>query len=139
RLGLDRSTVTNLVRLLELPPEVQSAVRVGQISAGHARALLAVANHERQVSLCKEIVARGHSVRATEALVKEHKPQQPAGPHKSGPHKTAHVRSIEEELQRTLATRVEIRLRERHKGKIVIAFESNDDFERILEVLRGKK
>src|SRR5205807_1052352 len=70
RLGLDRSTVTNLVRLLELPPEVQDAVRVGQITAGHARALLAVPDRERQLSLCKEIVVRGHSVRATEALVK---------------------------------------------------------------------
>src|SRR5437879_7685074 len=78
RLGMDRSTVTNLVRLLELPPEVQSAVRVGQITAGHARALLAVANRDRQVSLCKEIVARGHSVRATESLVKEQKNESAA-------------------------------------------------------------
>jgi ParB family chromosome partitioning protein len=139
RLGLDRSTVTNLVRLLELPPEVQSSVRVGQISAGHARALLAVNNPERQISLCKEIVARGHSVRTTEMLVKEHKPQQASGPHKPARHKTAHVRSIEEELQQSLATRVEIRLRERHKGKIVLSFESNDDFERLLEVLRARK
>src|SRR5205823_624352 len=73
RLGLDRSTVTNLVRLLELPPEVQTAVRVGQITAGHGRALLAVNDPERQLSLCKEIIARGHSVRITESLVKEQK------------------------------------------------------------------
>src|SRR5579862_8666659 len=70
RLGLDRSTITNLVRLLDLCPEVQDAVRVGQISAGHGRALLAVSERDRQVGLCKEIISRGHSVRATEALVK---------------------------------------------------------------------
>jgi len=73
RLGMDRTTVTNLVRLLELPPEVQTSVRVGQISAGHGRALLAVSDPGRQIALCKEIVLRGHSVRAVEALVKEQK------------------------------------------------------------------
>jgi len=138
RLGLDRSTVTNLVRLLELPPEVQSAVRVGQISAGHARALLAVTDRDRQVSLCKEIITRGHSVRATEALVKDQKPQAAAtSPRSSGPEKTAHVQSIEDELRHMLATRVEIRLRGKDRGQIILGFETNDDFERLLDVLRG--
>lgn len=136
RLGLDRSTVTNLVRLLELPPEVQSAVRVGQITAGHARALLAVTDRQRQLSLCKEIIARGHSVRATEALVKEHKTEPAAATPKAAPEKTTHVQSIEDELRQTLATRVEIRLRGRDRGQILLTFESNDDFERLLEVLR---
>jgi ParB family chromosome partitioning protein len=136
RLGLDRSTGTNLIRLLELPPEVQSAVAVGQISAGHARALLAITDRQRQVSLCKEIIARGHSVRATEALVKEHK-SEPSSPTARPAHeKTAHVQSIEDELRQVLATRVEIRVRGKDKGQIVLGFESNDDFERLLEVLR---
>jgi ParB family chromosome partitioning protein len=136
RLGLDRSTVTNLIRLLELPSEVQSAVAVGQISAGHARALLAVTDRQRQLSLCREIIARGHSVRATEALVKEHK-SEPASPTaRAVPEKTAHVQAIEDELRQTLATRVEIRVRGKDKGQILIAFETNDDFERLLEVLR---
>ncbi len=141
RLGLDRSTVTNLVRLLELPPEVQSAVRVGQITAGHARALLAVTERERQVSLCKEIIARGHSVRATEALVKGQKPEPATTTTRSngGPEKTAHVQGIEDELRHMLAIRVEIRLRGKEKGQIVLGFDSNDDFERLLEVLRGTK
>jgi len=136
RLGLDRSTVTNLVRLLELPPEVQLAVRVGQITAGHARALLAVTDKQRQLSLCREIIARGHSVRATEALVKEQKSEPAMATTKAAPEKTTHVQSIEDELRQTLATRVEIRLRSKDKGQIVLAFESNDDFERLLEVLR---
>jgi ParB family transcriptional regulator, chromosome partitioning protein len=136
RLGLDRSTVTNLIRLLELPAEVQSAVAVGQITAGHARALLAVADRHRQLSLCKEIIARGHSVRATEALVKENKsePAPPASRH--GPEKTTHVQSLEDELRQILATRVEIRVRGKDRGQIILAFESNDDFERLLDVLR---
>jgi ParB family chromosome partitioning protein len=136
RLGLDRSTVTNLVRLLELPPEVQSAVRVGQISAGHARALLAITDRNRQVSLCKEIIARGHSVRATEALVKEQKTEPATTVPKTGPEKTNHVQAIEDELRQALSIRVEIRLRGKDRGQIVLGFDSNDDFERLLEVLR---
>lgn len=139
RLGLDRTTVTNLVRLLELPPEVQEAVRVGQISAGHARALLAVPDRERQISLCKEVIARGHSVRATEALVKEQKPAgQPSSTSDkpAAPEKTTHVQGIEDELRKTLAVRVQIRLRDKERGQIVLDFDSNDDFERILQALR---
>lgn len=137
RIGLDRSTVTNLVRLLELPPEVQTSVRVGQITAGHARALLAITDRDRQLSLCKEIIARGHSVRTTEALVKEQK-SEPSSPSIRTPaEKTTHVQSIEDELRQTLATRVEIRLKGRDKGQIILTFESNDDFERILEALRA--
>src|SRR5438552_1351992 len=125
RLGLDRSTVTNLVRLLELPPEVQSAVRVGQISAGHARALLAISQPDRQVSLCKEIIARGHSVRATEAHVKgqKHEPAAVAS-RAAAPEKTAHVQGIEDELRQRLATRVEIRLKAVDKGQIILGFDS---------------
>jgi ParB family chromosome partitioning protein len=140
RLGLDRSTVTNLVRLLELPPEVQSAVRVGQISAGHARAILSVTDRDRQVSLCKEVVARGHSVRATEALVKEQKTEPSESPGKaSPPEKTAYIKAVEDELRQTLATRVEIRVKTAEKGQIILTFASNDDFERLLEILRNGK
>jgi ParB family chromosome partitioning protein len=142
RLGLDRSTVTNLVRLLELQPEVQGAVRTGQISASHARALLAVSEPQRQVALCKEIIARGYSVHATEALVKQQKSEPPApepGPRSSGPEKTKHVEAIETELRQRLAMRVEIRQKSKDKGEIVLKFESNDDFERLLEVLRGPR
>jgi ParB family chromosome partitioning protein len=138
RLGLDRSTLTNLVRLLELQPEVQSAVRVGQISASHARALLAVGERERQVSLCREIIARGLSVHTTEALVKDQKTEPAVSKEREpAPEKTAHVQAIEEDLRHKLALRVEIKLRGKDRGQIVLGFESNDDFERLLEVLRG--
>jgi ParB family chromosome partitioning protein len=140
RLGLDRSTVTNLVRLLELPPEVQTAVRVGQISAGHARALLSVTDSDRQVSMCKEIIARGHSVRATEALVKGQKPEETAAPApRTMPSKTKHVQAIEEDLRHRLATRVEIRLKAKDRGQVILTFENNDDFERIVDALRGSR
>ncbi|CAN5392689.1 ParB/RepB/Spo0J family partition protein [soil metagenome] len=137
RMGLDRSTVTNLVRLLDLPEVVQAAVRGGQITAGHARALLAVADAQKQEVLCKEIITKGLSVRATEALTKEQKAEAPVEKSaKPNPDKTTHVLALEEELQRGLSTRVEIRLKSKEKGQIILAFDSNDDFERLLEVLR---
>lgn len=137
RLGLDRTTITNLVGLLELPPEVQEAVRVGQISSGHAKVLKGIPERERQVSLCKEIIAMGHSVRATESLAKQQKAETKSPPEKpAATEKTAHVQGIEDELRQKLMTKVEIRLREKDRGQVVIGFESNDDFERILEALR---
>lgn len=139
RLGLDRTTVSNLVNLLELAQEVQEAVRLGQISLGHAKVLKGVADRSKQISLCKEIIARGHSVRATEALIKqpvEKEEAEPAAAKSSPAEKTAHVQSLEDSLRQKLATRVEIRLKEKDKGQIVIGFESNDDFERILEMLQ---
>jgi ParB family chromosome partitioning protein len=136
RLGLDRTTISNLVNLLDLPPEVQEAVRLGQIQVGHAKAIKGLDDPKRQVSMCKEIIARGYNVRMAEALAKEEKTDSHAPSSRTHPKKTAHVHAIEDELRQRLSTRVEIRLRERHKGQIVLSFESNDDFERLLDILR---
>jgi ParB family chromosome partitioning protein len=141
RLGLARPTITNLLGLLELPQEVQDAVRTLQLSVGHAKVLKGVSDSQRQAALAKEIIARGLSVHASEAFVKEAlRPQEPAAPKadasNEAPEKTSHVQAIEDELRQKLATRVEIRLRGKDKGQIVVGFDSNDDFERILEVLR---
>jgi ParB family transcriptional regulator, chromosome partitioning protein len=139
-VGLDRSTVANIIRLLELAPAVQEAVRHGQISAGHARALLPVDDPIRQTNLMQEIIAKGLSVRQVETLVKadaETKPdtkdKAPAEPAQ----KTAHVQQLEDDLRQRFATRVAIKLRTADKGQIVIGFETNDDFERVLALLRG--
>jgi ParB family transcriptional regulator, chromosome partitioning protein len=139
RLGLDRTTISNLVGLLDLAPEVQEAVRVKQITLGHAKVLKGIKDRQRQVSLCREIIARGHSVHATEALVKQPKAEPEAPPataSKPAGEKTAHVQAIEDELRQSLSTRVEIRLRSKDKGQIVLGFDSEDDFQRLLELLR---
>lgn len=145
RLGLGRATITNLVALLELPAELQDAVRVGQLSTGHAKILKGITDPARQIAISKEIIARGLSVHATEALVKQlaaaAEPQPPAGGGDTSngysvPEKTTHVQGIENELRQKLSARVEIRVRGKDKGQIVLAFESNDDFERLIEVLR---
>jgi ParB family chromosome partitioning protein len=142
KLGVDRTSISNLVGLLDLAPEVQDAVRVKQISLGHAKVLKGIKDGSRQVSLCKEVIARGHSVHALEALVKQPKaeaePESKPAASSSKPavEKTAHVQGIEDELRKSLAARVEIRLREKDKGQIILGFESDDDFQRLLDVLR---
>jgi ParB family chromosome partitioning protein len=144
RLGLGRATITNLVALLELPAELQESVRVGQLSTGHAKILKGVSDPARQVALGKDIIARGLSVHATEGFVKQVMADEKAkrdgdtreGNGHSAPEKTAHVQAIENELRQKLSVRVEVRVKGKDKGHIVLAFESNDDFERLVEALR---
>ena len=145
RLGLGRATITNLVALLELPAELQDAVRVGQLSTGHAKILKGLNDPARQIAVSKEIIARGLSVHATEAYLKQSAAEEKArgeseggdnGKERAPAEKTTHVQGIENELRQKLSLRVEIRVKSKDKGQIVLAFESNDDFERVLEVLR---
>jgi len=140
RLGLSRPTITNLVALLDLPPEVQTMVRAGQLTLGHAKILKGVTDRERLVALAREVIARGLSVHATDALVKQ--PREETGEEKTptdrGPavEKTPHVLGIENELRQRLGVRFEIKLKAREKGTIVLTFDTGDDFERLVEVLR---
>jgi ParB family transcriptional regulator, chromosome partitioning protein len=143
RLGLARPTITNLLGLLALPPEVQEYVRLGQVTLNHAKILKGVTEPERQLSLCKEVVTRGLSVHGLDALLKEQKQaeqeaasEESAEPRSAPVEKTAHVKGLEDELRQKLAVKVEIKLKAKDKGQIVLAFESNDDFERLLEALR---
>jgi ParB family chromosome partitioning protein len=137
RLGLARSTITNLVNLLELASEVQEAVRTNQITEGHAKLLKGIKDQGRQVAVYKEIVAKGLSVKATDAYIHDVKEEKTAAEPRTAPEeKTAHVKGIEDELRQKLATPVEIRLRGKDKGQIVLRFESNDDFMRLLDTLR---
>ncbi len=142
RLGLDRTTISNLINLLHLPEEVQNAVRLDQISAGHAKLLKGLHEPERQVALCKEVMLKGLSVKALELLIKQHRQESPAPSGTSSPsttptEKSAHVQGIEDELRQRFAVRVQIRLKDVDKGQILFAFDSQNDFERILELLRS--
>ncbi len=147
RLGLARPTITNLLALLDLPADLQDAVRVGQLTLGHAKILKGITDPVRQQAVCKEIIANGLSVHATEAYVKQHAAEDRT-PHsggnssggtmgyRTGPEKTAHVASVENELRQKLGMKVEIRVKDKDRGQLIVSFESNDDFERMLEVLR---
>ncbi len=141
KLGIDRTTVSNLLGLLNLAPAVQDAVRLGQISTGHAKVLKGIPNAERQEALCKQIVLQNLSVRALETLLKEAAPAtpEPKGADKEEKAtyaKTPHLLSVENDLKQRLAVRVEVKLKAEDRGQIVIGFDNNDDFERIIDALR---
>jgi ParB family transcriptional regulator, chromosome partitioning protein len=137
KLGMDRTTVTNIINLLLMPKEVQEALRLGQISVAHAKALKGLPV-DKQVNLTKEVVLKQLSVKALELDVKKLKGPVPEDkPAKEGVNfMTPHVRGIEDGLRQRLATKFEIRLKAKDKGAMVIHFESNDDFERIVEMLQ---
>lgn len=140
KLGLARSTITNLVALLELPQEVQNALQSGQITTGHAKALKG-ADTSRQVALCREVIARGLSVHALEEQVRA-KPEAAAAGTDAKPkakvEKSADIRAIEEELVSILSVKAQVKLKGEEAGSIVLEFHNNDDFERIMDRLRGQ-
>lgn len=143
RLGLGRATITNLVALLDLPQDLQDSVRVGQLTVGHAKVLKGIPDVARQQAVAREIIARGLSVHATEAYAKQLTAEEKEGPVASAEpgerptvEKTTHVASIEDELRQKLGVKIEIKVKSKDKGQVVLGFESNDDFERIVEALR---
>ena len=121
---------------------MQDAVRLNQISLGHAKVLKGLASRKRQVELCKEIMMKGLSVKALELIVKQQRAEAEVAAAAEAlkdivpSYKTAHVQTIETELRQRLATRVEIRVKEKDKGQIVIGFDTSDEFERIVEAMR---
>ncbi len=139
RLGEDRTTVTNYLRLLDLPSEVKDWVAGGQLSMGHARCLLALRSPSELVRTAKQAIDQGLSVRAVEKLVRERvsvrvSASQPAA--ESGDAKRAQIRSVEQAFVQSLGTKVEIHeSRRKGAGKIVIHYYSLDDFDRISEKL----
>ena len=130
RVGKERSTITNSLRLLRLSPDVQQAVREGIISAGHGRAIISLEDADNQQILFKKIINEKLNVRQAEDLAKKLKnPKQAAVP-KELPHK---LRKAEKSLVDTLAVKVEIKSSAKgNKGKIVLNFSNESELEKIL-------
>lgn len=142
RIGRSRSQVSNTIRLMNLPVAVQRRVAAGVLSAGHARALLGLADRDQQDELAGRIVAEGLSVRATEELVAlagtDTANGRKATPRKAAPKISAPaLGELAEKLSDTLDTRVRVELG-RRKGKVTIEFGSIDDLERIVAVIAPK-
>ena len=146
RLGLDRSTVANLMRLLDLPIEVQESVRNKKITQGHARALLGLDDSVQQIVGCARIIAENLTVRQTEALVQTGEPtpaktrlrKDPAhtdSPPSGG--KAPHVLELEGSLRQRFGTPVLIRVKARDRGQIVIDFNTQEEFERVAMLIQG--
>jgi len=131
KVGKDRTTIANTVRLLRLPPEIKLSLAEGKITMGHARAFLSLEGADKQKLLWKRILSGGLSVRQTENLVKKLRTRSSPTPLRSHPEWSALV----EELQRALGTKVRI-VGKRKRGKIEIDFFSSDELDRIIELLR---
>lgn len=143
RLGLDRSTISNLIRLLDLPEEVQQAVRDRKISQGHARALLGMPDADHQIGGCRRVIAEGLSVRQTEALVASGEPtpartrvRKDPG-HGEATQRAPHLEELEGALRERFGTPVLIRTRSKQRGHIVIEYNNEEEFERITSLIRG--
>jgi ParB family transcriptional regulator, chromosome partitioning protein len=132
RIGKDRSTVANALRLLGLPEEVKALLRAGTLSMGHARAVLGAPEAER-VGVARHIADAGASVREAERLVQARQRQPSKGARKAKP--SAATRTLVEELQRLLGTKVHLEDRG-GKGTLSINFFSYEDLERIVRLLR---
>jgi ParB family chromosome partitioning protein len=147
RVNIDRSTVANLIRLLELPEEVKSLVAAGEISQGHARALLPLGDEDEQKAFAKRIAAESLSVRVTEQLVSEHIQRADGGSLKvfagegtsSAPPVSGneHLSQLEDQLRLSLGTKVELRQSAKGKGKITIHFANAEEFDRLRGILTG--
>lgn len=140
RLKIDRSTVANLLRLLELPQVVQKALQVGLVTNGHARALLPLGEEHLQIEFCNRIQREGLSVRATEQMVREKIDQEDGNTTKSlkkARAKSGQILSLEKEFRSALGTKTEISATSRGRGKIVIHYTSKEEFERLRDYLVG--
>ncbi len=133
RLKIDRSTLTNLMRLLELPRTVQDALRNGGITAGHARALLPLGDEDLQLKFSNSIQQEGWSVRKTEQEVSDLLASDSNIVKFTGTRRRSNPQldSLAKKMKIALGTKVEIRQTSKNKGKIVIHFANHDEFERL--------
>lgn len=148
RLKLDRSTVANMIRLLELPESVQGCLRRGEITQGHARALLPLGDEREQVEFCQRIRKEGLNVRQTERMVQElidaadHEPlaDLPAPPKsRRTPHaKNEHLTSLEQKFRAALGMKVKITHNARGRGRLVVQFRDHEEFERLKKHICGE-
>ena len=141
KIGKDRTTITNIIRLLKLPPEIQDSLRKEEITIGHGRALAALPNSTIQIKVWKQVVVGYYSVRKTEEAVKHaleaEKSRSGKAPAKFEIEQVTepdpHVADVENRLRLKLGTKVKLRHREKG-GTLEIDYYSNDDLERLLEL-----
>jgi ParB family chromosome partitioning protein len=143
-VGKDRSTVANMLRLLNLPAAIRTMLREGQLTVGHARALLAISNEREMLELARETVAKGLTVRDVEQRARgfatpatSRASKRKGGERASG--LNAELKRLQDELRRHLQTDVTITVGDHERGKIEIAFYSSDDLERVLDLVLASR
>lgn len=141
KVGKERSTITNFLRLLKLPDSIQLGVRNSKISMGHARALLSAGDEKRQMKLYGKIISEGWSVRKIEDVIKgkdSQKSSRSGGSSKPALRGDSAFQQVETRLRHKLGTKVSIRKNSAGGGEVVVEYYNPDDLERIIELLEGK-
>ncbi|MEO8151087.1 MAG: ParB/RepB/Spo0J family partition protein [Bacteroidia bacterium] len=133
RVGKERSTVTNYLRLLKLPPQIQVAIKEGKLSMGHARALINIGDPAMQLQIFSDVIANNLSVRKVEDLVRNTTSKKTSPAAKQA--LSADLKSVQDRLSSLYETRVEFTNNTKGKGKIIINYFSNEDLNRIIEML----
>lgn len=135
RVGKNRSTVTNYLRLLRLPPEVQHAIKDGDLSMGHARTLVALQDPVAQIALAKEIRSKSLSVRQAEKLAASYKPGKKSKKGNDKGNLDPQIRRWQDSMASSLSTRVQIKPSRGDRGEVIIQYHSLDDLHRLAELL----
>lgn len=136
-VGKKRVTVTNSLRLLNLPPDVKKSIKNGEISAGHGRAILMMKSSQAQIKLWKQIIHKNLSVRGAEALAKSDDIKHAKNSQRIQ-EVDPRIKHLEDELISALGTKVKLTY-QKGSGKIIVNYFSDDDFERIFSILTGNK
>ena len=135
---MNRATITNSMRLLKLDKRVQQLVAEGQISNGHARALLGLEDGEQQYQIAKKIVQENLSVRDVEKLVKMmNRPEKDKNPKKEEENLSLIYQQIEDKLKSIMGTKVIINRKDKNKGRIEIEYYSQEELERLIEMMES--
>lgn len=139
RIGKDRTTITNTLRLLKLPLEVRNQLLQNRITSGHARAILGLESKEKQKELCALIIKKGLSVREAESIAKRwaEKPKKSITPVKPRGDLESQLSSLQDSMRKYLGTKVHITQKGK-RGKIEIEYYSHEDLERIVEAILGE-
>ncbi len=137
RMKKERSTVTNYLRLLKLPPDIQKAVRDAQISMGHARAIIGLEHIDQQLYIFRETIQRGLSVRQVEQMVKDmSSDKQGTAPKPASIKLPPAYKRIEDNMASHFSTRVKLDRKKNGKGTILIEFYNDEDLERIMDMMK---
>jgi ParB family chromosome partitioning protein len=140
RVGKDRSTVTNYLRLHHLHEDVQEAVRDRRISMGHARALAGIIDDPTlQVTICKQIISKGLSVRAVEELIQKHKEENRGGKAGSSKAMPNHLKKIQDDFGSFFGSKVALKRNDNGAGQLVVKFDNDTELNRLIDLIEESK
>jgi len=141
RVGKSRPFVANMVRLLELPPEIKGMLENGRLTAGHARALLSISDKNRQLKIARRVIEQGLNVRQVEKIAKdweEKKKDKEERVNERGKNKGGEAAGIENILNNKLGLRAKVKMGSGGRGKLEIRFENLEELHKIIALLTGE-